>query len=63
MVNRLFQWELETVGRGYTIKQVTSGLYCALADGEQFVFQPVVLSSVPTVWTIDLVSLGSTDIQ
>ena len=28
-------------------------MFCALADGDQFIYQPVVLSSVPTIWTIE----------
>ena len=46
------QWEITSVGNGYIIKQVASGLYCALVDGEQLLSQTVVLSSTPTVWSI-----------
>ena len=46
------QWEIERIGQGYTIKQVASGLYCALTDGGQLLSQSVMLSSVPTVWSI-----------
>lgn len=34
------------------IKQVSSGLYCAISDGTKLAGQPVVLSCVPTVWCI-----------
>lgn len=40
------------MGGGYTIKQVGTDLYCAVANGTQFEGQSVVLSSVPTVWTL-----------
>ncbi|KAI0692706.1 hypothetical protein BC835DRAFT_1416361 [Cytidiella melzeri] len=53
--NRCGKWKINQVGGGYTIEQVQSGMYCALADAEQFVYQPVVLSSVPTVWTVEYV--------
>ncbi|KIP05454.1 hypothetical protein PHLGIDRAFT_151139 [Phlebiopsis gigantea 11061_1 CR5-6] len=48
----LGKWEIASVGDGFTIKQVASGLYCSLVDGEQLLSQTVVLSSTPTVWSI-----------
>ncbi|GJE98731.1 hypothetical protein PsYK624_149660 [Phanerochaete sordida] len=49
---RFGKWEISRVGEGYTIKQISSGLYCAIVDGEQLLAQSVVLCPVPTVWTI-----------
>lgn len=51
-MSNIVQWEIKGIGQGYTIKQVTSGLYCALTEGESLISQTVVLSSVPTVWSI-----------
>lgn len=50
--SRLGKWEISRVGDGYTIKQVSSGLYCAIVDGDQLLSQSVVLCPVPTVWSI-----------
>ncbi|EKM56731.1 uncharacterized protein PHACADRAFT_254025 [Phanerochaete carnosa HHB-10118-sp] len=50
--SRYGKWEISRVGQGYTIKQVSSGLYCAIADGDQLQSQTVVLCPVPTVWVI-----------
>ncbi|KAI0088295.1 hypothetical protein BDY19DRAFT_190321 [Irpex rosettiformis] len=61
--NRRGKWEIAGVGGGFTIKQVSSGLFCALADGEQFVYQPVVLSSVPTIWTIEYIDEASETVR
>ncbi|KAI0093387.1 hypothetical protein BDY19DRAFT_923486 [Irpex rosettiformis] len=57
--SRRGKWEITKVGDGYTIKQVFSGMYCALVDGDRFLSQPVVLSKIPTIWAIDYLDESS----
>ncbi|KAI0088294.1 hypothetical protein BDY19DRAFT_190354 [Irpex rosettiformis] len=61
--SRRGKWEIAKVGDGYTIKQVFSGMYCALVDGEQFLYQPVVLSKIPTIWAIEYVDESSEKVR
>ncbi|EKM56716.1 uncharacterized protein PHACADRAFT_141594 [Phanerochaete carnosa HHB-10118-sp] len=50
---RLGKWQIARVGSGYTIKQVSSGLYCSLSQDEDQRHPSVVLRPVPAVWVLD----------
>lgn len=52
------------------IKQITSGLYCAVADAKRhksepmiFVKQPIILSDIPTIWNIEYEDVEAQTIQ
>ncbi|KAI0755420.1 hypothetical protein BC629DRAFT_1554158 [Irpex lacteus] len=51
---RAGKWEIKKIGDGYTIRQVISGLFCALQNPVNCLDEPVVLSSMPTIWVIDM---------
>ncbi|KAI0795354.1 hypothetical protein BC629DRAFT_320277 [Irpex lacteus] len=51
---RAGKWEITKIGDGYTIRQVISGLFCALQNPVNCLDEPVVLSSMPTIWVIDM---------
>ncbi|GJE98732.1 hypothetical protein PsYK624_149670 [Phanerochaete sordida] len=50
---RTGKWEIAHVGSGYTIKQVSSGLYCSLKQNDDGGSPLIVLRPVPTVWDVE----------